>query len=237
MFGRLNRRPDVFNIIKQDGSKSAIDLRSNTSATLVADIPDLGTLVPWTNNTIWYTAGAANPSGFYTQAVRPIIQLMYAHQAIRIASGATMSLGIRTTQTGGNWRWQFAVSGTDSFIGNFQTPFYGSASHGPGSVTGGQTYTGVTNVEFVIPANRYFLIIRSPGPLYTSSSAASSNVNRTATIDDVPVFTTICNSVVGNSTGVTTTVTNLPTQFGGSDAGYVDVAGYNPAFGATFTVG
>lgn len=198
----------------------------------------LGTQVAWTNNTIWYTAGAANPNGNFTSAVRPIIQVMYAHKALRINSGATTSLGISTSQTGGQWRWQFSVSTLENTIGSFGAPFFGSALIGQNSVVGGQTYTGVTNVLFEIPANRYFLIIRSPGPLYTSSTASPGNggLNRTATINGEPAFTTLSYSIVGTSTSTTNAVTNLPTQLGGSDTGYFTRNDYNPAFGITFTL-
>lgn len=198
----------------------------------------LGTEEAWVDNTIWYTAGTANPTGGFTSAVRPIIQVMYAHKAIKIANGANTSLGIRTTQTGGTWRWQFSVSSVENTVGSFGTPSYGSASIGQSSVTGGVAYYGVTNTEFNIPANRYFLIIRSPGPLYTASTNSPGNGgnNRTATINGEPIFTTLSYAIVGSSTGVTTAVTNLPTQLGGSDSGYSTVSNYNPAFGITFTV-
>lgn len=197
----------------------------------------LGAEVAWTNNTIWYTAGTSNPGGGFTAAVRPIIQVMYAHRALRVESGATTSLGITTTQTGGQWRWQFSVSSVDNTIGNFSTPFFGSNLIGQSSVTGGQTYTGITNVLFEIPANRYFLIIRSPGPLYTASTASPGNggLNRTAMLDGQPAFTTLSYSIVGSSTSVTNAVSNLPTQLGGSDSGYFTRTDYNPAFGITFT--
>lgn len=198
----------------------------------------LGTQVAWTNNTIWYTAGAPNPNGAFTSGVRPIIQVMYAHKAIKIASGATTSLGIYQTQTGGTWRWQASVSSVDNTVGSFSAPIFISSAIGQSSVTGGQTYTGATNVEFVVPAYRYFLIIRSPGPLYTASTASPGNgdINRTATINDEPVFTTLSYSIVGSSTSTTNQVTNLPTQLGGTDAGYTTRNTYNPAFGLTFTL-
>lgn len=198
----------------------------------------LGTEVSWTNNTIWYTAGAANPGGGFSSAVRPLIQVMYAHKALKISSGATTSLGIRTSQTGGQWRWQASVSSVENTIGSFSTPVFISALIGQSSVVGGETYTGVTNTEFNIPANRYFLIIRSPGPLYTASTASPGNggTNRTAMINGEPAFTTLSYHIQGSSTGVTNAVTNLPTQLGGSDSGYAQVNNYNPAFGITFTV-
>lgn len=198
----------------------------------------LGTQVSWTNETIWYTAGAANPGGNFAAAVRPIIQVMYAHRAIKISNGASTSLGIYQTQTGGTWRWQASVSSSVNTIGNFSTPVFISSALGQSSVTGGQTYTGVTNAEFVIPANRYFLIIRSPGPLYTASTANPGNGgnNRTAMVGGQPAFTTLSYHIQGSSTGVTNAVTNLPTQLGGSDSGYSQVNNYNPAFGITFTV-
>lgn len=199
---------------------------------------NLGTSVGWSDNTIWYTAGTSNPGGGFVSAVRPIIQVMYAHRNIKIINGATTSLGISTSQTGGTWRWQFAVSTQDNTIGSFSTPVFISNLIGQSSVVGGQTYTGVTNLEAVIPANRYFLIIRSPGPLYTASTASPGNggTNRTATINGDPIFTTLSYSIVGVSTGVTNAVTNLPTQLGGSDSGYTQVSNYNPAFGITFTL-
>lgn len=198
----------------------------------------LGTQVEWTNNTIWYTAGASNPGGGFASAVRPLIQVMYAHKAIKISVGATTSLGIKTTQTGGQWRWQFSVSSAENTIGSFSAPFFGSQLIGQNSVVGGQTYTGVTDTLFEIPANRYFLIIRSPGPLYTASTASPGNggTNRTAVISGDPIFTTLSSHIQGYSTGVTNQVTNLPTQLGGSDSGYIEVANYNPAFGLTFTL-
>ncbi len=198
----------------------------------------LGTQVAWSNNTIWYTAGTSNPGGNFTASVRPIIQVMYAHRAIKIASGATTSLGISTSQTGGTWRWQFSVSSLENTIGSFSAPIFGSQLIGQSSVVGGQTYTGVTDVEFVVPAYRYFLVIRSPGPLYTASTASPGNggTNRTATMDGLPAFTTLSYSIVGSSTSVTNQVTNLPTQLGGTDAGYTTRADYNPAFGITFTL-
>jgi len=198
----------------------------------------IGTQVAWTDNTIWYTAGSSNPGGNFTSAVRPIIQLMYAHQAIKISNGATTSLGIRTTQTGGNWRWQASVSTLPNTVGNFSTPIFISGSLGQSNVVGGQTYTGTTNVEFTIPAYRYFVIIRSPGPLYTASTASPGNGgnNRTATINGSPVFTSLSYTLVGDTTNVTNAVTNLPTQLGGSDAGYWLQSNYNPAFGITFSL-
>lgn len=199
----------------------------------------LGTTVPWTNNTIWYTAGTSNPGGNFTAAVRPIIQVMYAHQAIKVSSGATTSLGIYASQvSGGTWRWQFSVSTVANTIGSFSTPTFISALIGQSNVTGGVTYTGVTNVEFSIPAKRYFLVIRSPGPLYTASTANPGNggINRTATIGGTPVFTTLSYSLVGDTTSVTNAVTNLPTQLGGTDSGYWQQNNYNPAFGITFTI-
>ena len=197
----------------------------------------LGTEVSWTNDSIWYTAGTSNPGGGFTTAVRPVMQVMYAHKALRVNVGATTSLGITTSQTGGRWRWQFAISTVDNTIGNFGTPFYASDLIGQDSVTGGQTYTGVTNTLVEIPAKRYFVVIRSPGPLYTASTASPGNggVNRTAMLNGEPAFTTLSYSIVGNSTSVTGTVTNLPTQLGGSDSGYITRADYNPAFGITFT--
>ena len=198
----------------------------------------LGTQVAWTNNTIWYTAGTSNPNGGFTNAVRPIIQVMYAHRALRVAVGATTSLGISSSQSGGQWRWQFAVSTVDNTVGSFSTPFFGSQLIGQSNVVGGQTYTGVTDTVFNIPAYRYFLIIRSPGPLYTASTASPGNggTNRTATINGEPAFTTLSYSIVGTSTPVTNQVTNLPTQLGGSDSGYFTRTNYNPAFGITFTL-
>jgi hypothetical protein len=200
--------------------------------------PALGTQVAWTDNTIWYTAGTSNPGGAFTASVRPIIQVMYAHKAIKIASGATTSLGIYQTQTGGLWRWQASVSSVSDTIGSFSTPIFISPLLGQSNVVGGQTYTGTTNVEFVVPAYRYFLIIRSPGPLYTASTAnpGNGNINRTAMINGEPAFTTLSYSIVGSSTSVTNQVTNLPTQLGGTDAGYTTRTSYNPAFGLTFTL-
>lgn len=198
----------------------------------------LGTEVSWTDNTIWYTAGSSNPGGGFSSAVRPLIQVMYAHKALRVNVGATTSLGIKTTQSGGRWRWQFSVSNTDNMLGDFSTPFFGSQLIGQNDVTGGQTYTGVTDTVFNIPAKRYFLIIRSPGPLYTSSTASPGNggTNRTAMVGGEPVFTTLSYHIQGSSTSATNAVTNLPTQLGGSDAGYSQVNNYNPAFGITFTM-
>lgn len=198
----------------------------------------LGTEVSWTDNTIWYTAGTANPVGGFTTSVRPIIQLMYAHRALTIEAGATTSLGIRTSQTGGRWRWQFSVSSQENTIGSFGAPFFGSQLIGQDSVTGGQAYTGVTDTVFNIPANRYFLVIRSPGPLYTASTESPGNggLNRTAMIGGQPAFTTLSYSIVGSSTSSTNQVTNLPTQLGGSDSGYSQINNYNPAFGITFKV-
>lgn len=198
----------------------------------------LGSEVNWTNNTIWYTAGASNPGGGFTSAVRPIIQVMYAHKALRVDVGATTSLGIYQTQTGGTWRWQFSVSTVDNTVGSFGAPFFASELIGQSSVTGGQTYTGVTNVLVEIPAKRYFLVIRSPGPLYTASTASPGNggINRTAVINGEPVFTTLSYCIVGSSTSVTNAVTNLPTQLGGTDSGYFQRNDYNPAFGITFTM-
>lgn len=198
----------------------------------------LGTQVNWTDNTIWYTAGTSNPGGGFVSGVRPIIQVMYAHKAIRISSGATTSLGITTSQTGGRWRWQLAVSNTENLIGNFTTPVFISQLLGESTVVGGQTYTGVTDTTFNIPANRYFLVIRSPGPLYTASTASPGNggTNRTAYVGGEPVFTTLSYSIIGSSTSVTNAVTNLPTQLGGTDAGYFQQNNYNPAFGITFTM-
>lgn len=198
----------------------------------------LGTQVAWTNNTIWYTAGIANPTGNFTSAVRPIIQVMYAHKAIKILAGATTRLGIYQSQTGGTWRWQASVSSVANTIGSFSAPVFISSLIGQSSVTGGQSYVGATNLEFVVPAYRYFLIIRSPGPLYTASTASPGNggTNRTATIGGEPVFTTLSYTLVGDTTSVTNQVTNLPTQLGGSDSGYWQQNNYNPAFGLTFTL-
>ena len=198
----------------------------------------LGTQVAWTNNSIWYTAGTSNPGGGFVAGVRPIIQVMYAHKAIKISSGATTSLGIYQSQTGGTWRWQASVSSIANTIGSFSAPIFISTAIGQNSVTGGQTYTGVTNVEFVVPAYRYFLIIRSPGPLYTASTASPGNggTNRTATVSGEPAFTTLSYSIIGSSTSTTNQVTNLPTQLGGSDSGYAQQNNYNPAFGLTFTL-
>lgn len=198
----------------------------------------LGTQVSWTNETIWYTAGAANPGGNFSNSVRPIIQVMYAHKALKITAGATTRLGISQTQTGGQWRWQASVSSLPNTIGSFSTPIFISSLIGQSSVVAGQSYVGTTNVEFNIPAYRYFLIIRSPGPLYTASTASPGNggTNRTAMIGGQPAFTTLSYHIQGSSTGVTNAVTNLPTQLGGSDSGYSQVNNYNPAFGITFTV-
>jgi hypothetical protein len=198
----------------------------------------LGNEVSWSSGTIWYTAGSSNPGGGFSSAVRPLIQVMYAHKTLRVAVGATTSLGISNSQSGGRWRWQFSVSNTDNTIGDFSTPFFGSQLLGQSDVVGGQTYTGVTDTVFNIPAKRYFLIIRSPGPLYTASTASPGNggTNRTAMINGEPAFTTLSYHIQGTSTSVTGTVTNLPVQLGGSDAGYAQVNNYNPAFGITFTV-
>lgn len=198
----------------------------------------LGTLSSWTDNTIWYTAGAANPMGNKTSGVRPIIQVMYAHRALKISNNAATSLGLFGSDSGGTFRWQFSVSNTDNLVGDFTTPVFGSALIGSSPSSPGDVKTGNTNIEFNIPAKRYFLIIRSPGPLYTSSTADPGNggLNRTATINGNPVFTTLSYTIRGNSTNVTNQVTNLPTQLGGTDSGYIQTNNYNPAFGITFTL-
>jgi hypothetical protein len=234
----------MFNVIGSFSSSFSPSGRTRRGrVTAVQSVPSdpnlvLGTEVNWTNNTIWYNAGGPNPMGGFSSAVRPLIQVMYAHKTLRVDVGATTSLGIRQTQTGGRWRWQFSVSNTDNTIGDFSTPFFGSQLIGESSVVGGETYTGVTDTVFNIPAKRYFLIIRSPGPLYTSSTASPGNAgtNRTAMINGEPAFTTLSYHIQGSSTSVTNEVTNLPTQLGGSDAGYIQVNNYNPAFGITFTV-
>lgn len=233
----------MFNVIGSFSSSfSPAGRKRRRIAAIAASVSDpnlaLGTQVSWTNETIWYTAGAANPGGNFANAVRPIIQVMYAHKAIKITAGATTRLGISQTQTGGQWRWQASVSSVENTIGSFSTPVFISALIGQSSVVGGQSYVGATNLEFNIPARRYFLIIRSPGPLYTASTASPGNggTNRTATINGEPVFTTLSYHIQGSSTGVTNAVTNLPTQLGGSDSGYAQVNNYNPAFGITFTV-
>lgn len=223
-------------ISSYDDSWSTLDLTSPGSPS--DPNLSLGTLSSWTDNTIWYTAGDANPMGNQVGSVRPIIQVMYAHRPIKISNGSATSLGIYANQSGGTFRWQVSVSNTDNLIGDFSSPVFTSASLGSSPSTAGEVKTGNMNAEFIIPAKRYFLIIRSPGPLYTASTASPGNggLNRTATINNVPIFTTLSYTLLGSSTSTTNQVTDLPTQLGGTDNGYFQRNDYNPAFGITFTL-
>lgn len=176
-----------------------------------------GTLVAYTIGTYFdaYTqaSGVTTTDGISTN--NGCWQLYYAHSAVTITTGSN-KIGLNSYLNGNNsWTWYVAVSSISNTIGSWGTVSAITTLQGFAYATGGFNQSNITaNVS--VPANRYFLIMNTGGPFYRTVKSLAAN--RTAQIGGVN-FITMCNKVcLGDWPAGGTTV--VPTQFGGSGAGY-----------------
>jgi hypothetical protein len=194
----------------------------------------LGTEVAWTSGTYfdsWTSRSGVTTTDIASYDTNNLVwQLFYAHKAIRISVGSNR-VGINPRLNGTNTiTLRAAVSSANNTIGSFT----GENSYGS---TGGSYQSGVlrefaTTTLLSIPANRYFLLGIVNGPFYRTFKTLATN--RTAVVSNEAVVTVVNKFWwPGWPSGPTT---GIPTQLGGSTAGYTERSGFVPVTSFKFEI-
>ena len=204
-----------------------IDAPPSTITGPVSGDPNLslGNTVDWTSNTFLYIAeGQSNVTAqdFRYDTNNMVWQLFYAHRSIRLPVGAG-NAGFRwstiTRQSGSNTVGLNAVaSSVNNTKGNFNSNVETIVSVIRSfSYAANTLYQGNVQQQFVVPANRYFLLGFIGGPFYKNYRRTSNNY--TAVYLGNAIVTAI--PEVYSAPWPSGPTRGVPTQIGGNTTSYL----------------